>query len=124
MMNLPDSDVPETAESELPTGTVTFLLTDVEGSTKLWEAGPDETAASIARHYEQRRSGALIAGGSQPVCARTAVCATTAVEQGEGRPSVVGVRDGIRMGRIDWVARRARRAAPWIARNAAGRRPA
>jgi class 3 adenylate cyclase len=50
--NLTDSAVPETVESDLPTGTVTFLLTDIEGSTKLWEAGADETALSVARHYE------------------------------------------------------------------------
>ena len=51
-MNLANSDVSRTVESELPTGTVTFLLTDIEGSTKLWEAGADETAVSVARHYE------------------------------------------------------------------------
>src|SRR5215470_18383123 len=28
-------------EAELPAGTVTFLLADIEGSTRLWEAAPD-----------------------------------------------------------------------------------
>ena len=32
----------------LPTGTVTLLLTDVEGSTRLWETQPDEMAAAVA----------------------------------------------------------------------------
>ncbi len=35
--------------SELPTGTVTLLLADVEGSTRLWEAGPDAMADAVAR---------------------------------------------------------------------------
>ena len=35
--------------SELPTGTVTLLLADVEGSTRLWESQPDEMTAAIAR---------------------------------------------------------------------------
>ena len=35
---------------ELPTGTVTFLFTDIEGSTKLWEQFPDGMKASLARH--------------------------------------------------------------------------
>lgn len=33
----------------LPTGTVTLLLADVEGSTRLWEADPDDMADAIAR---------------------------------------------------------------------------
>ena len=35
--------------SELPTGTVTLLLADVEGSTRLWQTQPDEMNAAIAR---------------------------------------------------------------------------
>ena len=36
----------------LPSGTVTFLLTDVEGSSRMWEERPEEAGAAIARHYE------------------------------------------------------------------------
>ena len=36
--------------SELPTGTVTFLFTDLEGSTRLWEDHPDEMQEALARH--------------------------------------------------------------------------
>jgi predicted ATPase/class 3 adenylate cyclase/DNA-binding CsgD family transcriptional regulator len=39
----------ELAVSGLPTGTVTLLLADVEGSTRLWESQPDEMTAAIAR---------------------------------------------------------------------------
>lgn len=35
---------------ELPTGTVTFLFTDVVGSTKLWQEYPDAMPAVIAQH--------------------------------------------------------------------------
>jgi predicted ATPase/class 3 adenylate cyclase/DNA-binding CsgD family transcriptional regulator len=33
----------------LPTGTVTLLLADVEGSTRLWETQPEETTAALNR---------------------------------------------------------------------------
>src|SRR5438093_13395563 len=36
--------------AELPSGTVTFLLTDVEGSTALWEAAPEAMRVALARH--------------------------------------------------------------------------
>src|SRR3954452_9671343 len=34
----------------LPTGTVTFLFTDIEGSTQLWERYPSQARAALARH--------------------------------------------------------------------------
>lgn len=36
--------------AELPSGTVTFLLTDVEGSTTLWEEAPEAMRTALARH--------------------------------------------------------------------------
>src|SRR5215208_2154752 len=35
-----------------PTDTVTFLFTDIEGSTKLWERHPSAMQAALARHDE------------------------------------------------------------------------
>src|SRR5262249_6862695 len=35
-----------------PSGTVTFLLTDLEGSTRLWERDPMAMKAAMARHDE------------------------------------------------------------------------
>ena len=37
---------------DLPAGAVTFLLTDIEGSTGLWEAHPAVMASVITRHHE------------------------------------------------------------------------
>jgi predicted ATPase/class 3 adenylate cyclase/DNA-binding CsgD family transcriptional regulator len=55
-----------------PSGTVTFLLTDVESSTRAWEADAPGMAAAISRH-EEVLSGAIAAhGGFRPI------------EQGEG----------------------------------------
>ena len=34
----------------LPDGTVTFLFTDIEGSTRMWEAHPDQMRPALARH--------------------------------------------------------------------------
>ena len=36
----------------MPSGTVTFLFTDLEGSTRLWEDHPDAMRAALARHDE------------------------------------------------------------------------
>ncbi|HXZ73851.1 MAG TPA: DUF4062 domain-containing protein, partial [Streptosporangiaceae bacterium] len=37
-------------EAELPAGTVTFLLTDIEGSTRLWETVPEAMEVALERH--------------------------------------------------------------------------
>ncbi len=36
--------------ADLPTGTVTFLFTDIAGSTALWEQHPEATRTALARH--------------------------------------------------------------------------
>jgi class 3 adenylate cyclase len=36
--------------SELPAGTVTFLFTDIEGSTRLWEHHAEAMRAALSRH--------------------------------------------------------------------------
>src|SRR4051812_5016659 len=36
--------------ADLPTGTITFLFTDIEGSTALWEHYPEATRLALARH--------------------------------------------------------------------------
>ena len=56
----------------LPAGTVTFLLTDVEGSSRLWEERPDEMGAAIARHYDAIEETVTSHHGVRPI------------EQGEG----------------------------------------
>jgi predicted ATPase/class 3 adenylate cyclase/DNA-binding CsgD family transcriptional regulator len=63
--------------SELPTGTVTLLLADIEGSTRLWQAQPDEMRAAVSR---------LDRALSEMVSAHNGV---RPVEQGEGDSFVV-----------------------------------
>src|SRR4029450_5590428 len=59
--------------SELvPTGTVTLLLADVEGSTRLWDTEPSEMTAAIARPNKAVSSLPAAHNGVRPV------------EQGEG----------------------------------------
>src|SRR5262245_40980698 len=36
--------------ASLPTGTVTFLFTDIEGSTELWEKHPQAMQVALAQH--------------------------------------------------------------------------
>jgi class 3 adenylate cyclase len=46
-----------------PSGTVTLLFTDVEGSTRLWDAERDAMAAALRRHDEVLREAIEQAGG-------------------------------------------------------------
>ena len=49
--------------SDLPTGTVTFLFTDIEGSTALWEQQPEAMRAALARHDALLRAAIEAHGG-------------------------------------------------------------
>jgi class 3 adenylate cyclase len=49
--------------SGAPSGTVTLLFTDVEGSTRLWDAERDAMAAALRRHDEIVRGAIEQAGG-------------------------------------------------------------
>ena len=48
---------------ELPTGTVTFLFTDLEVSTRLWDQEGDAMRAALARHDEILRGAVEAQGG-------------------------------------------------------------
>src|ERR1700736_3685322 len=67
----------ELGVSDLPTGTVTLLLTDVESSTRLWETQPEEMTAAIARLDRTVSDVVAAHHGVRPV------------EQGEGDSFVV-----------------------------------
>src|ERR1700727_2653606 len=56
----------------LPTGTVTLLLADVEGSTRLWETQPEQMTAAMARLNQTVSETIAEHDGVRPV------------EQGEG----------------------------------------
>src|SRR5580693_2698589 len=74
----PRADTPLVDWSELsvsgllPTGTVTLLLADVEGSTRLWETQPDQMTAAMARMNGTVSETIVTHDGVRPV------------EQGEG----------------------------------------
>ena len=46
-----------------PSGVVTFLFTDVEGSTRRWEADADGMRAALAAHDKVLRSAIEAHGG-------------------------------------------------------------
>ncbi|MDQ2762777.1 MAG: adenylate/guanylate cyclase domain-containing protein, partial [Pseudomonadota bacterium] len=47
----------------LPNGTVTFLFTDIQGSTRLWERHPDAMRTALARHDALLRGSIEAHGG-------------------------------------------------------------
>ncbi len=49
--------------NNLPSGTVTFLFTDIEGSTKRWEAYPQQMQLALQRHDSIVRSAIEAQGG-------------------------------------------------------------
>jgi class 3 adenylate cyclase len=72
LANMSGTEWSDLVVSGLPTGTVTLLLADVEGSTRLWETQPDQMPAAIAQLDQTLAELLTLYNGVRPV------------EQGEG----------------------------------------
>ena len=104
------------AEQRFPSGTVTFLFTDIEGSTKLAREYPDTWESARARHHAILRStveanhghifqiigdsfsGAFHTAGD---ALRAAVKAQIDLHQEKWRDAIIKVRMGIHTGRAE-----------------------
>jgi predicted ATPase/class 3 adenylate cyclase len=64
-----------TTHPSLPTGTVTFLFTDIEGSTRLWEAHPDAMRDALGVHDAIFRDVVPACGGAIFKTVGDAICA-------------------------------------------------
>jgi class 3 adenylate cyclase len=52
------------SEPSLPTGTITFLFTDIQGSTPLWEREPEKMAEALQIHNTALRQAVEVHGGA------------------------------------------------------------
>jgi predicted ATPase/class 3 adenylate cyclase/DNA-binding CsgD family transcriptional regulator len=77
LASMSEIDWIELGVSELPTGTVTLLLADVEGSTRLWQTQPEQMTAAVALLDRTLADVVAAHGGVRPV------------EQGEGDSFVI-----------------------------------
>src|SRR5246500_4029905 len=88
-----------------PSGVVTFLFTDVEGSTRRWEKDPDEMRLALAAHDEVLRNAIEAHGGfmfkhtGDGVCAafaspKSAVDAAVAAQRALELPVRIGIATG------------------------------
>ena len=93
------------AAAAAPSGVVTFLFTDVEGSTRRWEADAEGMRAALAAHDEVLRTAIEAHGGwlfkhtGDGVCAafaspRSAVDAAVAAQRGLELPVRMGIATG------------------------------
>ncbi|MGO9102235.1 MAG: ATP-binding protein, partial [Mycobacterium sp.] len=93
------------ARAAAPSGVVTFLFTDVEGSTRRWEADAEGMRAALAAHDEVLRSAIEVQGGwlfkhtGDGVCAafaspRSAVDAAVAAQRELELPVRMGIATG------------------------------
>jgi predicted ATPase/class 3 adenylate cyclase len=90
----------------LPSGTVTFAFTDIEGSTQRWERAPAAMQAAVRRHDELVRAAIVAHGGhvfktvgdafcaafARPVDAVSAMLAAQGALAGEDFSAVEGIR--------------------------------
>jgi class 3 adenylate cyclase len=77
LVSMSETDWSDVGVSDLPTGTVTLLLADVEGSTRLWETQPNEMTAAVTRLDQVLLDVVAARDGARPV------------EQGEGDSFVI-----------------------------------
>jgi predicted ATPase/class 3 adenylate cyclase len=104
---------PERARELLPTGTVTFLFTDIEGSTTLATSFPEQMAALLERHHAilhasiQEQHGYVFQIVGDAFCAAfhtaaealgAAVAAQRALQHEPWDPAPIAVRMGIHTG--------------------------
>ena len=93
------------AAAAAPSGVVTFLFTDVEGSTRRWEADADAMRVALAAHDEVLRTAIEAHGGllfkhtGDGVCAafaspRSAVDAAVAAQRALELPVRMGLATG------------------------------
>jgi len=103
-----------------PTGTVTFLFTDVEGSTALWERQPEAMRGAMARHDALIEAAVVEIGGlvvrprgegdsrfavfqQAPAAVRAAAAIQRALAAGfADLPFALRVRIGLHTGAADW----------------------
>ncbi len=101
----------------LPTGTVTFLFTDLEGSTRLWERHPEAMRTALARHDEilrdavGQRSGVVVKTTGDGLHAAFAVAADAVAAAADAQqvlldeawalPEPLRVRMGLHTGRAE-----------------------
>ncbi len=97
---------------ERPSGTVTFLFTDIEGSTRLWEESPDEMRAALAEHdgllraaFEAHEGSVFATGGDGFAVvfgrARDAVAAAAEAQASLADHPIIKVRMGVHTGEAE-----------------------
>jgi class 3 adenylate cyclase len=86
-------------EGGLPTGTVTFLFTDLEGSTRLWDQNPDAMRDALARHDDILREAVEKHGGQVVKTTGDGLFAVFTVAQEGISAAVAAQRD---LGREAW----------------------
>lgn len=106
-------------ESKIPTGKVTFLFSDVEGSTKLAQLYPDSLQSSMQRHNEimieaiESNNGLVFEIVGDAFCAafgdpddaiRAALTAQENLNSESWKEAVIKVRMGIHIGEAEWLA--------------------
>src|SRR5438067_4710496 len=75
-----------------PTGRVTFLFTDIEGSTKLWEQHPRAMRRALARHDTLLRDPVETHGGVVFKTIGDALCAAFATAPAALAAALAGQR--------------------------------